>query len=608
MAVTRVHMEENCPYSRPRAWQGEAFGFIADNDLNALIQAPTGEGKTVVGASVLRACSAQGQGPLYYITPTKAQLDQVRREVGERRSLPVLGRAEHECNYYAERGMPGVTAQESPCYMLLCPHRVDQETGETAVPGVEPCHYFQQKYEARRAALSGGIVVCTTAFFLTNRLMVAGWRDDKPALVVVDEVHRLAKIARGVFEWTMTDFHLKRAADILAEFDKRQAAIIRLFRARFMTIARRRVARSPSLLEENEIQDLLGILEKLDEKVVLERVRNAMASGRLDPVKDKTEIKLLETLARTIPRFVHSLRFALEEEDRKPLNYVVAFHYRKDDPEIEGSERRRARYYLTIRSYFVVPIIRKALGRNVLAYSATVGDPVHLKFETGINPPFKDFGSHFPVANTRIYVPSDTRDLAQARRRRQDLNKTLRRIVEMARTFARKGHRSLAVVVSEEERQKLLRFAAEAGLETVSYGNGVSARAAAERFRGGEGAVLVGTVAQYGEGVDLPKQMAPVIFFLRPGYPRPDDPEAQFEERRFSRGTVWALRNWRVTIEALQARGRNVRTNRDLGVCFFMSQQFRRFLFGALPEWLRPAYRKDMTADQCVADALKLLG
>ena len=118
---------------------------------------------------------------------------------------------------------------------------------------------------------------------------------------------------------------------------------------------------------------------------------------------------------------------------------------------------------------------------------------------------------------------------------------------------------------------------------------------------------MVGTSANYSEGVDLPQQTAPVIFFLRPGYPRPDSPESQFEDRRFTNGQAWALRNWRVMIEALQVRGRNIRSTEDLGVCFFISQGFRRFLYPSLPDWLKPAYKNDKTMDQAVKEAVKLL-
>ena len=45
----------------------------------------------------------------------------------------------------------------------------------------------------------------------------------------------------------------------------------------------------------------------------------------------------------------------------------------------------------------------------------------------------------------------------------------------------------------------------------------------------------------------------------------------------------------------------------DLGVTFLVSQHFRRFAFGALPDWLQGAYRGNLSWGECVKDANKLL-
>jgi len=60
-------------------------------------------------------------------------------------------------------------------------------------------------------------------------------------------------------------------------------------------------------------------------------------------------------------------------------------------------------------------------------------------------------------------------------------------------------------------------------------------------------------------------------------------------------------------VEALQVRGRNIRSGEDLGVTFFISQQFRRFLPAILPEWLRNAYRGEQKLEKCIEETKKLL-
>lgn len=596
---------ENFPHEDIRPVQERALDFIAKQPRGALLEVPTGEGKTAIGLAVLRALASQGKGPLYYVTPTKTQVEQVASKFPLDVAC-IYGRAEYSCLYYEEQGIADVNAEESPCYMLKCGHRVDQDSGQTEEEGAEPCPYLHEKFVALRRSKEGGAVVCTTAFFLMNRLMVPNWRDADPEMVVVDEAHRLPNIARGIFEHKMTDFHLLRIARILKPLDRGQAAIVLEFVRAFRRIARKRPSAAPSLLKDDDLVRLVAILNRLETKALEKRIREAIRQGTINPLEQKTEIKLLETLVRKIPQMIRSIEYALEQGEKRPLNYVVAFYYKEDDPEFEGTAKK-ARYHLTIRSYFVAPIIKKALGERIVAYSATIGDPRIFGYESGLKLPFASFQSSFDAGNTRVFLPLDTPNLSMKARRRNDLNRTLRMIVRSAKQFAAKGHRSLIVVVSEDERRKFLAFAAEEGLETVSYGNGMKARDAAAAFVRGEGDALVGTTGQYAEGVDLPRGIAPVIFFLRPGYQRPDDPQTQFEERRFSNGHCWALWNWRVMMEALQVRGRNIRTAEDIGVCFFISQQFRRFLYNALPEWLRPAYKAQVSMEAAVQETMKLL-
>lgn len=600
-------MQEMFPHKTVRPTQKLALDFLEQRGF-AILEMATGEGKHAIGATPLRILQMRKQGPVVYAVPNKLLVDQAAelfRQYGDEVRV-LYGRSEYECLYYTDHGKPGVTAQESPCYYLACAHRVDQESGKTVEESATPCPYFQAKYDAKEDSKRGVIIVCTHAFLLKNRLQVGSWRELEPMLIVLDEAHRIAKTARSIFAYEITDYHLVRTAKMVKPLDRKQARLLLEFVRAFRRIARKRPAAKPALFKDEEIQALLKKLEEIDTDQLERKVREAVRSGSIDPIADKELLKTLENVVRNIPRMVRSLEYAIETGERKPLNYVVAFYYREDDSDFTESEKK-ARYRLTIKSYYVAPLIKTALGKKVLAYSATIGDPEIFKRETGLNLPFKSFPSSFPIKHTRIFVPSDVPNLSAKARNRNDLNRTLRQIVSAAGRFAKAGQRSLVVVVSEEERQKFKGFADEANLKVTTYGDGIKAREASAAFIDGEGDVLLGTAGQYAEGVDLPKGIAPVIFFLRPGYPRPDDPEAQFEKRRFGDRGCFALWNWRVAIEALQVRGRNIRSAKDLGVCFFMSQQFRSFLYGRMPEWLRPAYKAGLTLDQAVKESLELL-
>lgn len=602
---------ENFPHDDPRDAQLGALGVIESTPGNVVIlEIPTGEGKTAIGVtSALTAAATASEGQIvFYVTPTKAQVDQVATLLGDRAAV-LFGRSEYECLYYTDRDQQ-VTAQESPCYMLRCGHRVNQETGETVEEGATPCPYFQAKFDAqRRAKEDAAIVVTTTAGFLMNRMMVGRWREIEPALVVVDEVHRLAVTARRLFEYTVTDHSLYRALEALRRVDSEgvQTAALKAFSDHVFATARSHGSRKPVLIEAEELRRLVALLGAMDAREVERLTRVAVEIGDLDPLADREPIKALEHLSRNIPRMIRSIEFALPKGERNPLNFVVAVYYNDEDPEVAGT-KRKVRTVLSLRSYYVRPLIQKALGERVVGYSATIGSSQMLGFETGLNGHFASFPSSFEAANSRVFLPTDTLDLAHSKQSRNTLRDCLKQIAKAVKTLAERGVRSLVVTVSDYERLKFVDRCKLEGIEAVSYGDGRTARLAARAFADGEGVVLVGTAGQYAEGIDLPGGIAPVIFFLRPSYPNPDDPLAQFETRRFPPSQLWALWQWRAVIEAMQVRGRNVRGPTDRGVCIFVSQQFRRFLHGALPAGLKSAYRGHLTLDASVAETLKLLG
>ena len=579
-------------FSRMLPNQKDAARIIASESGSVTLEMPTGSGKTAVGVMFLRTAQKQGAAPLFYITPTKTLVEQAHLQHPELKVA--YGRGEHACLYYPNENLK---ANEIPCLLLTdCAHRVNQETGETHMPGVAPCPYYQQKYEAKQ----GGIVACTMSFYLFTQLFSREW--ERPAALVIDEAHRLASVVRSSLSYEITDYHLRRLIELLDSIGAREAVAIRTFLRTMLRIIKKKPVSQRNILATTEIEELMGVLADINPDEMREKI-GTVVRKQVDPVEHREVLKQLETLVYDLRRYLDSLAYSLTTPDRNPLNYVYSYYTEEE----EGS-RDKVRYRLFIKSYYVAPVIKRILSRRTLAYSATIGDPQVFGFETGIKAPFHSLPSDFPVENTRIFMPTDTPNLATKERSRREPTRVLRTIAKACHTFARAGHRSLVVVVSEAERKKFLMLCEEERVRAISYGDGVRARDAAQQFREGVGQydVLVGTAANYGEGVDLPKQLAPVIFFLRPGYPSPSDPATIFEERRFG-NMRWKLWNWRVMMEAQQVRGRNIRGAQDLGVTFFISQQFRRFLFGGLPQWLQESYRGTSTFEECVAEAKKLL-
>lgn len=575
-------------YPRIMGNQESVLRLVGNKGISLLLELPTGTGKTAIGYTFLKTLEVDDRKSLFYITPNKTLVDQIKKLHPDVKVM--YGRNEYPCLYYQGE----ISAEAAACSLLNCPHRVDAETGETEVVGVEPCPYLLEKWKAKQ----GGIVVCTMAFYLFTHLFSEEWGET--AGLVIDEAHQIAKAFRNSLSYEITDYHLERAVELFQEAGIKEGQILENFRRKMMQIVKRRQPGTATLLKPEEINNLLIDLYGIDSRAMMRSVRQAMKAGKIDALKQRDTLKRAEAITRNLTRYLKSLEFSLETDDRKPLNYTYGYY------EQEIGENHKVQYRLVIKAYYVAPLIKKVLAPWTLAYSATIGDPEIFGFESGIRFPFHAFESDFPAKNTKIFLPTDTPNLAVKARNRQDVTRSLRKIAKACKSFQNIGMRSLVVVVSNQEREKFLMLAAEEGVDAISYGNGVKPREAAKKFQQGEGSALVGTVANYGEGVDLPKNLAPVIFFLRPAYPNPNDPASIFEEKRFG-SLRWKLWNWRVMIEALQVRGRNIRSVKDLGVTIFVSQQFRRFVPAVFPEWLKDAYQGDLRMEDCVNNAKKLL-
>jgi Rad3-related DNA helicase len=474
---------------------------------------------------------------------------------------------------------------------------VDQQTGKTHEDGAVPCPYLKQKYEATHSRQP---VLATLAFYLYSKLFSKDFPE--PDVLIIDEAHRVPETVRSALSYDITDWHLERAVEILGQVEKDEVAkTLGHFKKRMISIVKRKPANRGMLLDAKEIIELMSILETIDSNAVEHSVAKAIKDGSLDAEDNVLILKKVEGTVKNLRRYVRSLELSLPLANRGALAYTYAYHVE------EKGENDKVTHKLVVCSHYIAPLMKFLLGKTTIALSATIGDSVIFGQESGINFPFLSLPPSFPAEKTRIFMPTDTPNLAFNERKQGDVTKVMRRIARSAKKLAKSGIRSLHVTVSNDERQKLLELMLEEGVNAISYGNGVTAREAAIRFKDGEGDALVGTGTNFGEGVDLPQQIAPVIFVIRPAYPPPHDPRTQFEERRYG-NQRWAIWNWRVMLSVLQVRGRNIRSEDDLGSTIFISAQFRRVVFASLPKTLQSSYKGDLTLDQCVNEAMKLVG
>lgn len=590
------------PFKEVRHQQKEAMDIVTKTkNPRVVLEQSTGVGKTAEGICFLRWLKGSGvKGSLVYIAPTKALIDQIAKQYPSY-VHKLYGRHEYDCIFYHLKGIEA-KADEIPCTTIvkggLCPH---YEASMGRLKGIDSCPYFDAKIKAEK---SGKIVLMTKAYFLLSKLF-NDWPEEIAGLVI-DEVHQIAKIARLVFAYEITDYHLKRLVDLLRRYPKadHQANRLEEFLNEMIRIASLKPSRQPTLLQTHEIEHLISYLQKVNLDQVTAHLERALVKGELDPIEHKEELMTFERITRDLNRYLISLRYALADkaEKRNPLNYIVSY-YEKRIP-----RKRKVRHKLIIKAHYVAPLIRYTLKDipNILAYSATIGDPQIFSFETGITFPVYSFPSPFPPENARIFVPKDTPNLAFKYRRKMDLYLALRKVAKAVLELQNHGIRCLVVVESNKELRKFLELSKRLGLNVISYDENLAPKEAAIRFLEGEGMVLAGTSANYSHGLDLPGDTAPVIFFLRPGYPKPQDPATQFEILRFGEREAQKLWRWRALIEALQVRGRNIRADEDLGVAIFISQQFRNLIPSGLPKWLEKAW-KEKELQGCIKEALEFL-
>ena len=583
-----------------RPEQESAFQFIAKHS-SSVLELWTGVGKTEIAVTLAKTEAKHFQKCVVTV-PTKTIADQYRERFPGVFTV-AFGRSDFPCFLY-ERDKKNLTresktkftADEIPHTICrTCPHFVDQKTGKVQEEGALACPYYLQNHEAK---VSRKPVLTTFAFYLFKRLFSKDFPE--PDLLVIDEAHRVPELVRSALSYDITDWHLEQAISILEKVEEHEtAAALAHFRKRMSEIVRKK---HRILLDADEISALIKILETIDAGALSRSIAKAIKSDAIEAEDNLEVFEKVEGVALNLRRYIRSLEFSLPLANRGALAYTYAYH------EKEETKDKRVTDKLVVCSHYVAALVKKCLlGKTTIALSATIGDEVIFGQESGISFPFLSLPPSFPPEHTAIYMPTDTPNLAFKEQKQGMVTNVMRRMARSTKKLAGKGIRSLHVVVANKEREKLVALMEEEGVKAVSYGNGVTARDAALRFKGGEGDCLVGTASNFGEGVDMPRQIAPVIFGLRPAYPPPNEPRTQFEERRYG-NSRWAIWNWRVMLSILQWRGRNIRSEDDLGVTIFISQQFRRSVFSALPKTLQVSYKGDLTLDQCVKEALALVG
>jgi Rad3-related DNA helicase len=169
-----------------RPHQERAVGNITRSRRYAfLLDAPTGTGKTVVGAAVQRLLGRNA----VYVCRTKQLQDQVLQDFPYARVLK--GRSNYPCARYPKL-FPEVTAE-------LCTH----DEARNPCTRISECEYKI----AKRVALRAPLAVLNMAYFLAEANYVGGF---ETPLLIADEVDSLEDEVLGFVELVVTKRQIER--------------------------------------------------------------------------------------------------------------------------------------------------------------------------------------------------------------------------------------------------------------------------------------------------------------------------------------------------------------------------------------------------------------
>ena len=91
--LTMTQLKNSFPFETPRARQMEELKELAKQPNGHLFEMPPGEGKTGILLTPLIAKAKKKQGPLFFVTPTKTQVEQIAKTHPEH-TLIMYGRAQ----------------------------------------------------------------------------------------------------------------------------------------------------------------------------------------------------------------------------------------------------------------------------------------------------------------------------------------------------------------------------------------------------------------------------------------------------------------------------------------------------------------------------------
>ena len=586
-----------------RTYQKSAIDFIIKTlgkGLDAILQAPTGSGKTLMMLISGIIYAKNNEKKVLYLTRTNSQQKNIRKEILNIqkffgiKAVIMQGRT-NMCPMYMEMEKDRDFTPESLSRMCSslkrkkvehidggCPYFNDEIKNPQNVnfildnaPSPEDlfidftkrgiCPYESVKYAMKDAEL----VVMPYAYFISPDMastVMYNWRVSREDIVIlIDEAHNLPDIARNVFSMQITWNSIGLCEKEAVEYgDPEILSGIRI--SDFMEIIR---------------MSMIDLAENLNESTVEKRV-NFRDIYDFMAISSRKRPEDIEYMIDAIDSYGENIENLKEQKNRVPMSHLKVLSRKLSFMQFAHEERyicivkkEGNTESISIEAFCLDPsiILEELRKSRTIQVSATI-EPLWLyRNMTGFeNSDYLDIGKVFPPENLMVlydrelttkYDEFDIEEIKSYRKKLQNIfTKFTQRTMVLFPSF-----RILEIITREMK-----------GFDFLLEKRDMKAQEfqkLMKKFNNGEG-ILMGVMGgRLSEGIDLPGKLLELLVIVGIPFPKPDIKQrtlSSYYSSLYGNGWQYAFL-YPATVKVRQAIGRLIRSRNDRGVVIIMDNR-----------------------------------
>ncbi|MBS3817005.1 MAG: ATP-dependent DNA helicase [Candidatus Thermoplasmatota archaeon] len=585
-----------------------------EKENSFVYQAATGSGKTVCSLTPTLDYAEKNGKKILYLTRTNSQQRQVLlelREIGGFYGLGLQGRnntcllareieelqegdAEELSKYCADRKKEVRTALEEDREPTACPYYAgllesDLEEIETwfkdNIPTVDETLDFCKKkelcaYELTKALVPEATLVTAPYiyfFFPFIREQLKEWMNVELSdlIVIVDEAHNLPGYARDLSSSEITKITLERAKDESHEFgdpslqnDKSISSFCSLFEDIMLQIVDEFVIEEDGLIPPSELRTELLHSLGMNTNQLKGLIKDLKVQGEIVQEKRREEKKLPRSYINSLASFLSSW-FSIQGED-----YIKLVN-RGDDPSLEAFCLDPSNL-TSILSSCHSSIHQSATLEPLDEYRDSIGLPRDTEL--------KIYQSPFPEENKALFYREGITTRHEDLKRGDEMIRKLRgELLDIVEKIERNtvvffpSYRLMKEITAPIQSDIKDLFLERQGMEQPVLMEMIN------EFKKNGGVLFSVIGGRISEGMDFPGKQLEVAVVVGIPYPKPTARQKglkHYYDMKFNKG-------WEYTVKApavrkiLQATGRLIRSNDDLGVSVILDERavhFKKYL------------------------------